>query len=127
MQIDWLAIIEPLLTVLVGAAITYVSTLIKYKINEIQDEKLQKHLHLLNELITNMVAETNQQVVDELKRKDEFNEETAGEVFEFTKNKVKQNLTRDSKKVLQYVYTNLDAYIESQIEKEVRKQGALNE
>lgn len=127
MQIDWLAIIEPLLTVLVGAAITYVSTLIKYKINEIQDEKLQKHLHLLNELITNMVAETNQQVVDELKRKDEFNEETAGEVFEFTKNKVKQNLTRDSRKALQYVYTNLDAYIESQIEKEVRKQGALNE
>ena len=127
MQIDWLAIIEPLLTVLVGAAITYVSTLIKYKINEIQDEKLQKHLHLLNELITNMVAETNQQVVDELKRKDEFNEETAGEVFEFTKHKVKQNLTRDSKKVLQYVYTNLDAYIESQIEEEVRKQGALNE
>lgn len=63
----------------------------------------------------------------ELKRKDEFNEETAGEVFEFTKNKVKQNLTRDSKKALQYVYTNLDAYIESQIEKEVRKQGALNE
>lgn len=127
MQIDWLAIIEPLLTVLVGAAITYVSTLIKYKINEIQDEKLQKHLHLLNELITNMVAETNQQVVDELKRKDEFNEETAGEVFEFTKNKVKQNLTRDSRKALQYIYTNLDAYIESQIEKEVRKQGALNE
>ena len=125
MQIDWLAIIEPLLTVLVGAAITYVSTLIKYKINEIQDEKLQKHLHLLNELITNMVAETNQQVVDELKRKDEFNKETAGEVFEFTKNKVKQNLTRDSKKALQYVYTNLDAYIESQIEKEVRKQGGI--
>lgn len=127
MQIDWLAIIEPLLTVLVGAAITYVSTLIKYKINEIQDEKLQKHLHLLNELITNMVAETNQQVVDELKRKDEFNKEIAGEVFEFTKNKVKQNLTRDSRKALQYVYTNLDAYIESQIEKEVRKQGVLNE
>lgn len=127
MQIDWLAIIEPLLTVLVGAVITYVSTLIKYKINEIQDEKLQKHLHLLNELITNMVAETNQQVVDELKRKDEFNEETAGEVFEFTKNKVKQNLTRDSKKALQYVYTNLDAYIESQIEEEVRKQGVQYE
>lgn len=127
MQIDWLAIIEPLLTVLVGAAITYVSTLIKYKINEIQDEKLQKHLHLLNELITNMVAETNQQVVDKLKEQNEFNEETAGEVFEFTKNKVKQNLTRDSRKALQYVYANLDAYIESQIEEEVRKQGALNE
>ena len=127
MQIDWLAIIEPLLTVLVGAAITYVSTLIKYKINEIQDEKLQKHLHLLNELVTNMVAETNQQIVDELKCKDEFNKEVAGEVFEFTKHKVKQNLTRDSKKALQYVYTNLDAYIESQIEEEVRKQGALNE
>ena len=127
MQIDWLAIIEPLLTVLVGAAITYVSTLIKYKINEIQDEKLQKHLHLLNELIANMVAETNQQVVDELKRKDEFNKEVAGEVFGFTKHKVKQNLTRDSRKVLQYVYTNLDAYIESQIEEEVRKQGVLNE
>lgn len=125
MQIDWLAIIEPLLTVLVGAAITYVSTLIKYKINEIQDEKLQKHLHLLNELVTNMVAETNQQVVDELKRKDEFNKEIAGEVFEFTKHKVKQNLTRDSRKALQYVYTNLDAYIESQIEKEVRKQGGI--
>lgn len=125
MQIDWLAIIEPLLTVLVGAVITYVSTLIKYKINEIQDEKLQKHLHLLNELITNMVAETNQQVVDKLKEQNEFNEETAQEIFEFTKNKVKQNLTRDSKKVLQYVYTNLDAYIESQIEKEVRKQGGI--
>lgn len=125
MQIDWLAIIEPLLTVLVGAAITYVSTLIKYKINEIQDEKLQKHLHLLNELVANMVAETNQQVVDELKRKDEFNKEIAGEVFEFTKLKVKQNLTRDSRKALQYVYTNLDAYIESQIEEEVRKQGGI--
>lgn len=127
MQIDWLAIIEPLLTVLVGAVITYVSTLIKYKINEIQDEKLQKHLHLLNELITNMVAETNQQVVDKLKEQNEFNEETAQEIFEFTKNKVIQNLTVASKEALRHAYSNLDAYIESQIEEEVRKQGALNE
>lgn len=111
---------------LLGVLTTYLVQLIRKKTAEIADEetnaKAQKYIQLLSDTITNCVIATNQTYVDSLKGKDAFDEEAQKVAFEKTYQAIVKTLNDDAYKYLQEVYGDLETYIKTKIESEVKTQ-----
>lgn len=111
---------------LLGVLTTYLVQLIKKKTAEISDAetnaKAQKYIQLLSDTITNCVIATNQTYVDSLKGKDAFDEEAQKVAFEKTYQAIVKTLNDDAYSYLQEVYGDLETYIKTKIESEVKTQ-----
>lgn len=73
-------------------------------------------------LIANAVRATTQTYVDALKKEHMFDKEAQLEAFNKTKDAIMAQLTEDSKKVILAVYGDIDAYLTTQIEAQVKFQ-----
>lgn len=111
---------------LLGVLTTYLVQLIRKKTAEIvdaeTDTKSKKYIQLLSDTITNCVIATNQTYVDSLKNKDAFDEEAQKVAFEKTYQAIIKTLNDDAYKYLQEVYGDLETYIKTKIESEVKTQ-----
>ena len=109
---------------LLGILTTYLVKLIRKKNKEL-DEKVsnnisRKYIDMLADTITNCVVSTNQTYVDALKEANAFDKEAQKKAFELTYNKIMNVLTEDAKKYLTTVYGDLEIYITTKIESEVK-------
>ena len=111
---------------LLGVLTTYLVMLIRKKTAEIvgndADAKTKKYVQMLSDTITNCVIATNQTYVDTLKDKNAFDEEAQKVAFEKTYQAIVKTLNEEAYKYLQNVYGDLDEYIKTRIESEVKMQ-----
>lgn len=96
----------------------------KAKAELIDNELLRNATLQLLDLAATIVGSLNQTVVDPLKNSDEYNfdKKAQKKVLEEAKKAIKQELDASSKKVLTKTYGDLDEFITTSIEAEVRKQ-----
>lgn len=77
---------------------------------------------MLSDTITNCVIATNQTYVDNLKDKNAFDENAQKEAFEKTYQTIIKTLNDEAYKYLEEVYGDLEGYIRTRIESEVKMQ-----
>lgn len=109
---------------LLGILTTYLVKLIRKKNKEL-DEKVsnkisKKYIDMLADTITDCVISTNQTYVDALKAANAFDKEAQKKAFELTYNKIMNVLTEDAKEYLTTIYGDLEIYISTKIESEVK-------
>lgn len=109
---------------LLGILTTYLVKLIRKKNKEL-DEKVskevsRKYINMLADTITDCVISTNQTYVDALKAANAFDKEAQKKAFELTYNKIMNVLTEDAKEYLTTIYGDLEIYITTKIESEVK-------
>ena len=109
---------------LLGVLTTYLVKLIRKKNKEL-DEKVsnnisRKYIDMLADTITDCVISTNQTYVDALKEANAFDKEAQKKAFELTYNKIMNVLTEDAKEYLTTIYGDLEIYITTKIESEVK-------
>lgn len=109
--------ILPLLT-------TYIIYWLKIKVNELKErinnEKFNKYLDILHELISSNVIMVNQTLVDALKKEGMFTKEDQIEAFNIVKTNVLNSLKTEAVVILKSVIEDLDTYINTEIEAAVR-------
>ena len=109
---------------LLGILTTYLVKLIRKKNKEL-DEKVsnkisKKYIDMLADTITDCVVSTNQTYVDALKEANAFDKEAQKKAFELTYNKIMNVLTEEAKEYLTAIYGDLEIYITTKIESEVK-------
>lgn len=109
---------------LLGILTTYLVKLIRKKNKEL-DEKVskevsRKYINMLADTITDCVVSTNQTYVDALKEANAFDKEAQKKAFELTYNKIMNVLTEEAKEYLTTIYGDLEIYITTKIESEVK-------
>ena len=109
---------------LLGILTTYLVKLIRKK-NEELDAKVskevsKKYIDMLANTITDCVVSTNQTYVDALKAANAFDKKKKKKAFELTYNKIMNVLTEDAKEYLTTIYGDLEIYITTKIESEVK-------
>ena len=109
---------------LLGILTAYLVKLIRKKNKEL-DEKVskevsRKYIDMLADTITDCVVSTNQTYVDALKEANAFDKEAQKKAFELTYNKIMNVLTEDAKEYLTTIYGDLEIYITTKIESEVK-------
>lgn len=130
---EWLDLLYDILEVcvipLLGVLTAYIVKYIKIKSKEItsknQNELANKYIAMLTDTITSCVIATNQTYVEALKKDNAFTVEAQKEAFNQTFNAVMAVLTDDAKEYLTTVYGDLNAYITTKIEAEVKLNKTL--
>lgn len=79
-------------------------------------------MQMLSDTITNAVIATNQTYVDNLKDKNAFDADAQKEAFEKTYEAIMKTLNAEAYKYLQEAYVDLETYIRTRIESEVKTQ-----
>ena len=109
---------------LLGILTTYLVKLIRKKNKEldakVSKEVSKKYIDMLADTITDCVVSTNQTYVDALKEANAFDKEAQKKAFELTYNKIMNVLTEDAKEYLTTIYGDLEIYITTKIESEVK-------
>lgn len=109
---------------LLGILTTYLVKLIRKKNKEldakVSKEVSRKYIDMLADTITDCVISTNQTYVDALKEANVFDKEAQKKAFELTYNKIMNVLTEDAKEYLTTIYGDLEIYITTKIESEVK-------
>lgn len=109
---------------LLGILTTYLVKLIRKKNKEldakVSKEVSRKYIDMLADTITDCVISTNQTYVDALKEANAFDKEAQKKAFELTYNKIMNVLTEDAKEYLTTIYGDLEIYITTKIESEVK-------
>ena len=114
---DWAEIGTQVILGIIGVLITGLGTLITVLINKyVKNDKLKQILSSLNETIKNAVSEVYQTYVEALKKDGMFDADAQKEALNKALTTIKQNLPVDVMKWLQANYTDIDAYLKSQIE-----------
>ena len=114
---NWAEIGTQVILGIIGVLITGLGTLITILINKfVKNDKLKNILSSLNEVVQKAVSEVYQTYVEALKKDGMFDEAAQKEALNKALTTIKQNLPTDVMKWLQANYTDIDAYLKSQIE-----------
>lgn len=114
---DWAEIGTQVILGIIGVLITGLGTLITVLINKyVKNDKLKNILASLNEVVQKAVSEVYQTYVEALKKDGMFDAEAQKEALNKALEIIKTNASKDVMKWLQANYTDIDAYLKSQIE-----------
>lgn len=119
-------IFELCIVPLIGVLTAYFTAFVRKKTKEISaehnDEKMVKYINLLSQTITDCVTATNQTYVDSLKGENAFDAEAQKKALEKTYQSVMTVLSEEAIKYLTTIYGDLNEYIYTKIESEVKTQ-----
>lgn len=111
--IQLLIAILPILT-------TFIVRLLNLKSNEIKEltknSRLDKYIDYVADIIKKSVIAVNQTFVEKLKEQGNFTIEKQKEAFELAKKKILSMLNEDAKKALTMIYSDLNTFLDAQIE-----------
>lgn len=116
------AVLVATVPVIAGAVIKGVRVVAKHLATKTDNELAKKYLKEVADAIGEAVAFTNQTYVDTLKKSDKFTEENQAEALNRSLEKATALLTADARKFLTEAYGDLNAYLLTRIEPEVRRQ-----
>lgn len=112
--------IVPLLGLVTIYLVRYIKSLTEAAKERVNNEKADKYLNILGEIVSACVMATNQTYVDALKEQNAFDKEAQKIAFEKTKDAILKLLTEECKKCLGEIVGDLNEYITAQIEAAVR-------
>lgn len=112
--------IVPLLGLISIYLVRYIKSLTEAAKERVNNEKADKYLNILGEIVSACVMATNQTYVDALKEQNAFDKEAQKIAFEKTKDAILKLLTEECKKCLGEIVGDLNEYITAQIEAAVR-------
>lgn len=115
------AVIIAAVPVLTTYACKFLSALYENHKGKIQNETIQVVLGNVTDMIAAAVTTTTSTYVKNLKAEGLFDAEAQKEAFNKTYEAVTQQLTEDSKKVIEQVYGNLETYLTNKIESMVEE------
>lgn len=126
---EWQELLNSLLYVVITAVIpvlvTFLVKFLRIKFDQVQEETdqliINNTVNAALDLILDTVQSTSQTYVDSLKESGEFNEVAQVRAFNQTKDTVMKLLSEESKNILATLYTDLDAWLDTQIEAAVRQ------
>ena len=121
--------IQTILTAILVAAVPVITRelvkFLKQQAQAIKDknkqEGLNKYIDRATKVITDVVTAISQTTVDTLKQQGAFTKEKQQEAFNKAKREITELLTKESKEALKEAYGDLDAWIKSQIEANVKR------
>lgn len=120
---------EIVLIPLLGVLVTFFVKWVNVKSAEIaastDNALMNKYLSMLTTTITDCVIATNQTYVDSLKVEGKFDAEAQKKAFSLTCNAVLSILTEDAKEYLSESLGDLESYITSKIESQVKLQKII--
>lgn len=122
-------IIQTILTAILIAAIPVITSefvkFLKVQVQGIKEktkqEKLNKYIDRATKVITDVVEAISQTTVDTLKKQGAFDKEKQKEAFNKAKTEILEILTEESKEALKEAYGDLDIWLQSQIEANVKR------
>lgn len=121
--------IQTILTAILVAAIPVItSEFVKFLKAQVQgikektkQEKLNKYIERAGKVITDVVEAISQTTVEALKKQGAFDKEKQKEAFNKAKTEILEILTEESKEALKEAYGDLDIWLQSQIEANVKR------
>lgn len=114
--------IVPLFAVLTGYLVQWIRAKTKDIADRNEQDVLDKYIIMLGETVSACVSATNQVYVDSLKKAGSFDLEAQKNAFNMTLNAVLKVLGEDAIEYLSYVYGDLNKYLITLIEAEVKAQ-----
>lgn len=122
MEMTWkdllIYIIQTLCGLVITVGIPYLFTLIRKKV---KDEKLERIINRVENIVSKTVILVNQTYVDALKEADMFDAEAQKAAFEMCKEKVLAMLNEESIKAIAETFGDFDEWIRTLIEAYVRE------
>ena len=127
---DWMTLLPqifqlavfPLLVALTFFAIKWLKAKELEILDKVDSDMGDKYIAMLFETIRDCVSATTQTYVDSLKKQGKFDAEAQKTAFAMTLSSVLNVLTDDSKEYLSTIYGDLNAFITTKIEAEVKAQ-----
>lgn len=116
------AVLIAAVPVIAGAAIKGVQAVAKHLASKTDNDLAKKYLKEVADAIEQAVSFTNQTYVDSLKKSDKFTKENQDEALNKSLETAIALLTADARKFLEEAYGDLDVYLLTRIEPEVRRQ-----
>lgn len=121
--------IQTILTAILVAAIPVITSefvkFLKVQVQGIKEktkqEKLNKYIERASKVITDVVEAISQTTVEVLKKQGAFDKEKQKEAFNKAKTEILEILTEESKEALKEAYGDLDIWLQSQIEANVKR------
>lgn len=112
--------IVPILATFLANVLRLQAKKIKEENKGTQQEQLNKYIDLATGTIIDVVKAVAQKTVDTLKKNGEFTKEKQEEAFNTAKKEIVNILSEDAKKALQEAYGDVNAWLETRIEAEVK-------
>lgn len=117
--------VQILLVPIMGAVATFVVTYLRAKSEQIRrkidDDTINKYIYLAEDIIATAVLQVNQVFVEELKKDGKFDKERQQEAFNKCKEIVLTLLNDNAKTVIEFIFGDLNRWIDSQIEATVHR------
>lgn len=117
--------VQILLVPIMGAVATFVVTYLRAKSEQIRrkidDDTINKYIYLAEDIIATAVLQVNQVFVEELKKDGKFDKERQQEAFNKCKEIVLTLLNDNAKTVIEFIFGDLNQWIDSQIEAAVHR------
>ena len=114
--------IVPLLAVLTGFLVQWIKAKTTEATEKNQHDVFDKYITMLGDTISKCVSATNQTYVDALKKAGSFDAEAQKTAFDMTLNAVIKVLGQDAITYLSAIYGDLNEYLTTLIEAEVKAQ-----
>ena len=116
------AVIIAAVPVCAGAIIKGIQTGARYLASKAENETARKYLEDTADAVSTAVTYTSQTYVDALKNSSKFTRENQEEALQKAVEQAEKLLTDEARAFLEKAYGDLNAYLISRIEAEVRKQ-----
>ena len=116
------AVIIAAIPVCAGAVIKGIQTGAKYLASTVENETARKYLEDAADAVSTAVTYISQTYVDALKNSNQFTGENQEEALQKAVEQAERLLTAEARAFLENAYGDLDTYLISRIEAEVRKQ-----
>ena len=117
--------VQILLVPIMGAVAAFVVTYLRAKSEQIRrkidDDTINKYIYLAEDIIATAVLQVNQVFVEELKKDGKFDKERQQEAFNKCKEIVLTLLNDNAKTVIEFIFGDLNRWIDSQIEATVHR------
>lgn len=113
--------IFPLLAILTAYAVQLIKAKMAQLAEKSNNELLNKYTYMLSDTITNCVIAVNQTYVDTLKKQGRFDKDAQKEAFKRVYEQVLIQLEGEAYDYLNEIYNDLDNYIVTLIEAQVRE------
>ena len=122
LNIIFSSVVLPLLISLTIFVIQWLNAKKVEIMNKVENDTADKYIALLFETISDCVSATTQTYVESLKKQGKFDGEAQKVAFQMTFDAVMNTLTEEAKMYLTEIYGDLNAYLTTKIEAEVKAQ-----
>ena len=106
--------------ILIKYIVTYLSTMIKIKAENIKDEQLRNYVLYAEEAIANAVIDVCQTYVDSLKKAGKFDKESQAIAKQLAIEKAIAMITGEAKQAIETLYGDFNVWMDTHIETAVR-------